>query len=59
MDKVPVAQLDYCFVHAAEEAGTRVTALTAIDVQTGLSIATVVTQKGSTRHALHELLQFI
>ena len=33
--------------------------LTAIDIQTGMSMATVVTQKGTTRHALYELRQFI
>ena len=59
VDKVPAMRLDYCFTHAAEETGTRVTVLTAIDIQTGMSMATVVTQKGITRHALCELLQFI
>ena len=57
--KVPVTQLDYCFMHTAEETGTRVTVLTAIDIQTGMSMATVVTQKGTTRHALYELRQLI
>ena len=46
-------------MHTDEETGTRVTVLTAIDVQTGVSMLTVVTQKGITRHALYELLQFI
>ena len=59
VDKVPVIQLDYCFMHTAEETGTRVTVLTALGIQAGMSMATVVTQKGSTRHALHELRQFI
>ena len=58
VDKAPVIQLDYCFMHTAEETGTRATVLAAIDIQTGMSMATVVTQKGITRHALHELLQF-
>ena len=46
-------------MHTAEETGARVTVLTAIDIQTGVSMATVVTQKGITRHALHELRQFV
>ena len=57
--KVPVIQLGYCFVCTAEETCTRATVLTAIDAQTGMSMATVVTQKGITRHALYELRQFI
>ena len=46
-------------MRAAEEADARATVLTAIDIQTGMSMATVVTQKGVTRHAVYEFLQFI
>ena len=46
-------------MHTAEETGARATVLAAIDIQTGMSMATVVTQKGITRHALYELRQFI
>ena len=59
VDKAPVIQLDYCFMQTAEETGTRVTVLTAIDIQTGMPMATVVTQKGVTKHALYELRSFI
>ena len=46
-------------MHTAKETRTRVTVLTAIDIQTGMSMGTVVTQKGIIRHALYELRQFI
>ena len=46
-------------MRAAEEPDTRVAILTAIDIQTGMSMATVVTQKGTSKHALPELRQFI
>ena len=59
IDKMPVIQLDYCFMRTAEEADSKVTVLTAIDIQTGMSMATVVTQKGTTRHAVYELSQFL
>ena len=58
VDKVPVIQLGCCFMHTAEETGTRDTVLTASDIQTGMTMATVVTPKGITRHALYERLQF-
>jgi len=58
-DRLPVIQVDYCFTHTAEQPEHKATILTAIDIQTGLAMASVVTQKGANRHAVYELRQFL
>ena len=57
-DRQPVIQVDYCFVNTGPDVGQR-TILTAVDVQTGLSTAVVVPNKGRHSYSVAELKKFI
>ena len=58
IDRQPVIQVDYCFVNTGPDVGQR-TILTAVDVQTGLSTAVVVPNKGRNSYSVAELRKFI
>ena len=58
VDRQPVIQVDYCFVNTGPDVGQR-TILTAVDVQTGLSTAVVVPNKGRHSYSVAELKTFI
>ena len=57
-DRQPVIQIDYCFHATSEELPLR-KILSACDVQTGLSMAVVVPQKGENDYAIAEVKKFI
>ena len=58
VDRQPVIQVDYCFVNTGPDVG-QPTILTAVDVQTGLSTAVVVPNKGRHSYSVAELKKFI
>jgi len=54
IDRQPVIQVDYCFVNTGPDVGQQ-TILTTVDVQTGLSAAVVVPNKGRHSYSVVEL----
>jgi len=57
-ERSPVIQVDYGFL-TVPDSKEQITVMTAIDIITGLSMATVVTSKGANLHAVTELKRFI
>ena len=56
-DRQPLIQVDYCFVNTGPDVGQR--AVLTADVQTGLSTAVVVPNKGRQSYSVAELKKFI
>ena len=54
----PVIQIDYAFV-TSQETKEQTTLLTAVDVNTGMSMAAVVNNKGSNDYIIAELVRFL
>ena len=57
-DRQPVIQIDYCLVDTGPDVGKRLD-LTAVDIQTGLTTAVVVPNKGRHTYSVAELEKFI
>ena len=58
IDKQPVIQIDYFFIHTGPDVGKRLV-LTAVDIQTGLATAVLVPHKGRHKYSIAELKNFI
>ena len=58
VDKQPVIQIDYCFIHTGPDVGKRLV-LTAVDIQTGLATAVLVPHKGRHTYSVAEPKKFI
>ena len=56
--KLPVIQIDYAFV-TSKENKEQTTLLTAVDIETGMSLAVVVDHKGTNDYAIAELVRFL
>ena len=58
IDKQPVIQIDFFFIHTRPDVGKRLV-LTAVDIQTGLATAVLVSHKGRHKYSVAEPKKFI
>ena len=56
--QLPLIHLEFCSMRTADDPDDRSATLTAIDIQTGLAMASGVAKKGDTEHAIRDLHQF-